>query len=143
MIKSFINQKLPTIGITVGYMAMLLILSAIPDTSSPENPFMLLSPTIQNLAHIPAYGLLALLWMFNLRNLGASRLQVVVAAIILASTYGVLMELLQTAIPGRFPSILDCFLNVAGILICTACYLRVGSQSSIICSRPVSARIRS
>ncbi len=140
MIKSFINQKLPTIGITVGYMAMLLILSAIPDTSSPENHFMLLSPTIQNLAHVPAYGFLALLWIFNLRSSGTPRAQAVMAAMIIATVYGLLMELLQTTVPGRFPSLLDGLLNVAGIVIFTVGYLLVSSRASITWSRPGSVR---
>ncbi len=142
MNKPFINQKLPTIGITVGYMAMLLILSAIPDTSSPENQFMLLSPTIQNLAHMPAYGFLVLLWIFNLRNFGVSKRHAVMTAMIIATVYGLLMELLQMSMPGRFPSIMDCLLNVAGILMITACYLMFSSQGSITSSRSGLVRSR-
>ncbi len=140
MIKSFINQKLPFTGITIGYMAILLILSAIPDTSSPENQFMLLSPTVQNLAHIPAYGLLALLWGFSLRNFGVPPLRAVLAAMTITFMYGVVMELLQALVPGRYPSIQDCILNIAGILTFTACYFMVGSQGSITWLGPESSR---
>ncbi len=140
MIKSFVNQKLPTIGITVGYMAVLLILSVIPDTHSTENPLMLVPPSVQNLAHIPAYGLLAILWTFNLGGHGVARFQTVVMAGIIALLYGVFMELVQTLVPGRYPSLLDCFLNVAGISIATACYVMVSSQGSITWFRPESLR---
>ncbi len=122
------NQKLPTIGITVGYMAVLLILSVIPDTHSTENPLMLVPPSVQNLAHIPAYGLLAILWTFNLGGHGVARFQAVVMAGIIALLYGVFMELVQTLVPGRYPSVLDCFLNVAGILIATASYVMVSHK---------------
>ncbi len=131
MNKSFIYKKLPFTGITIGYMAILLILSAIPDTSLPENQFMLLSPTVQNLAHVPAYGVLALLWGFSLRNFGVPPLRAVLAAMTITFMYGVAIELVQAFVPGRYPSIQDCFLNASGILMSTACYLLISSQGSI------------
>ena len=137
--------RLPSTGLTLGYMALLLILSTIPDTEATENPWRLLllvPPNVQNLAHIPAYGLLAFLFMVNLRFLAVSRLQAVIAAMILTSTYGVLVELLQMVIPGRLPSIVDCLFNVAGILICTTCYLMVTCQGSTAWWRSVSARVK-
>ena len=111
-------------------MGMLLILSTIPDTSSSENQFMLLSPTVQNLAHIPAYGLFALLLIFNLRSSGTTRAQAVKTSMTIAFLYGVAMELIQTLVPGRFPSVMDCFLNVAGILVFTGSYLMVAPHVS-------------
>ncbi len=108
-----------------------------------ENPLYLLTlvpPKVQNLAHIPAYGLLAILWTFNLGGHGVARVQTVVMAGIIALLYGVFMELVQTLVPGRYPSLLDCFLNVAGILIATACYVMVSSQGSISWFRLASRR---
>ncbi len=140
MKKTFIEGKLSSTGITIGYMAVLLILSVIPDTHSTENPLMLVPPSVQNLAHIPAYGLLAILWTFNLGGHGVARVQTVVMAGIIALLYGVFMELVQTVVPGRYPSVLDCFLNVAGILIATACYVMVSSQGSISWFRLASRR---
>ena len=142
MIKSFINQKLPFTGITIGYMAILLILSAIPGSYSPDNQLMPVTPLVQNLAHMPAYGFLVLLWMFNLRTFGVSKRHAVMAAMIIATVYGLLMELLQMSMPGRFPSIMDCLLNVAGILMITACYLIFSSQGSITSSRSGLVRSR-
>ena len=138
--KTFIEGKLPFTGITIGYMAILLILSAIPDIHSTENQLMLLTPLVQNLAHMPAYGFLVLLWAFNLRNFGLSKRHAVMAAMIIATVYGLLMELLQMSMPGRFPSIMDCLLNVAGIVIFTVGYLLVSSRASIPWSRPGSVR---
>ncbi len=143
MKKTFIEGKLPFTGITIGYMAALLILSAIPDAMATENPLYLLTlvpPKVQSLAHIAAYGFLAILWTLNLGSHGVPRFQAVVTAGIIALLYGVLMELVQTLVPERYPSLLDCFLNVAGILIATACYVLVSSQGSISWFRLASRR---
>ena len=75
------------------------------------------SPTIQNVLHIPVYGLLALLWIFTLRTHGFNEYKNVWAAILLSSAYGGLMEFYQTWVPGRVPSTTDFFVNVAGILL--------------------------
>ena len=128
MKKTFIQGKLSSTGITLGYMAVLLILSAIPGTHSTENTLMLVPPSVQNLAHVPAYGLFALLLIFNLRSSGTTRAQAVKTSITIAFLYGVAMELIQTLVPGRFPSVMDCFLNVAGILVFTGSYLMVAPQ---------------
>ena len=132
MKKTFIEGKLFSTGITLGYMAVLFILSVIPDTHSTENPLMLVPPSVQNLAHVPAYGLFALLLIFNLRSSGTTRAQAVKTSITIAFLYGVAMELIQTLVPGRFPSVMDCFLNVAGILVFTGSYLMVAPHASII-----------
>jgi len=117
---------------TVGYMGMLLILSAIPGSHSTENPLMLVPPSVQNLAHIPAYGLFALLLIFNLKSSGTTRAQAVKTSMTIAFLFGVAMELIQTLVPGRFPSVMDCFLNVAGILVFTGSYLVVAPHASIV-----------
>ncbi len=109
----------------------------------PNTKIELLHPlgdAVQNLAHVPAYGFLAILWIFNLGGYGVARFQTVVMAGIIAFLYGVFMELVQTQVPGRYPSVLDCFLNVAGILIATSCYVLVSSQGSISWFRLASRR---
>ena len=140
MNKPFINRELSSTGITIGYMAVLLVLSVMPDIQSTLNPLVMVSPAVQNLAHVPAYGFLAILWIFNLRSSGTARAQAVIAAMIIAAVYGLLIELLQTSVPGRFPSVLDGLLNVAGIVIFTVGYLLVSSRASITWSRPGSVR---
>jgi len=104
------------IVILIGYMAGIFLLSSIPDTGDTGHVMASVSPTIQNVLHIPVYGFLALLWIFTLRTRGFPENKSVWAAILLSSAYGGLMELYQTWVPGRFPSVMDFFVNVAGIL---------------------------
>ncbi len=77
----------------------------------------LVSPTFANMAHVPAYGLLALLWIFTLRDHGVTEHRSMCVAFLVASGYGALIELNQVWIPGRFASAFDVSFNVVGILI--------------------------
>jgi len=98
-------------------MAVIFILSSIPDTGDAGQITAFVSPTIQNILHLPVYGLLGLLWILTLRTRGFPENKSILAAILLSSTYGGLLELCQIWVPGRFPSFLDFFVNVAGILL--------------------------
>ncbi len=102
--------------VTLSYMYVLFLLSSIP---GGENGHMmeLVSPTVANIAHVPAYGLLALLWIFTLRDHGITEQRSMYVAFLVASAYGALMEVNQVWIPGRFPSAPDVMFNVAGSLI--------------------------
>ncbi len=103
--------------ILIGYMAVIFMLSSIPDTGDTGQVTAFVSPTIQNIFHLPAYGLLGLLWIFTLRTRGFPENRSVWLAILLSSAYGGLMEIYQIWVPGRFPSILDFFVNVSGVLL--------------------------
>jgi VanZ family protein len=67
--------------------------------------------------HVPAYGLLALLWIFTLRNHGMAEYPSMYVAFLVALGYGALTELHQAWIPGRVPSAFHVTFNVVGILI--------------------------
>ncbi len=123
--------SLPFTTLTLAYMALLCILSLVPVAESAGHPWYdlrALPPNIQNLCHLPAYGLLALIWIVTFRSYGSARLQTVMCGALIAALYGVLLELAQAIVPGRYPSISDCVLNVSGILIFTVCYLIVTSR---------------
>ncbi len=114
---STVDTQLSTpLIVTLSYMYVLFMLSSIP---GGENGHVmdLVSSTGANMLHVPAYGLLALLWIFTVRNHGVSELRSMYVAFILASGYGALTELHQIWIPGRFPSTLDVMSNIAGSLI--------------------------
>jgi len=98
-------------------MAAIFILSSIPDTGDTGQSTAFVSPTIQNMLHLPVYGLLGLLWIFTLRTRVFPENRSVWLAILLSSTCGGLMEIYQIWVPGRFPSATDFFVNVAGILL--------------------------
>lgn len=100
-------------------MAGIYWLSSIPGEADPENT--LLSgiivwtpPAVQNLAHIPLFGILAWLWH---RSLSAwiknSRLPISMA-FLLATGFGILDELHQLHVPGRYASLTDVALNTLG-----------------------------
>ena len=114
-----------------GYMVGLFVLSSIPDNGDGGYIIGLVTPTIQNLLHIPVYGLLALLWIFTLRAYGSSEHRSVLLALLLSAAYGGIMEFWQFWIPGRFASLMDFFLNVIGILLFTWIY-RVSYQRSAV-----------
>ena len=99
--------------VTLGYMCVLFILSSIP--GGRENG--LVSTRVANMLHVPAYGLLALLWIFTLGDHGVTEHRSMCVAFLVASGYGALTELHQVWIPGRVPSAFDVTFNVVGILM--------------------------
>jgi len=98
-------------------MAAIFMLSSIPDTGDTGQVTAFVSPTIQNILHLPVYGLLGLLWIFTLRTRGFPENRSVWIAILVSSAYGGLMEISQIWVPGRFPSATDFFVNVTAILL--------------------------
>jgi len=110
-------------------MLGLFALSSIPDNGDGGYIIGFITPSIQNFLHVPVYGLLALLWIFTLRGRGYSERQSILLAILLSSTYGLVMEIVQIFIPGRFGSVTDFLLNLTGILLFTWGY-KVSSQRS-------------
>lgn len=97
-------------------MCVLFILSSIPGFEESGDLFGL-SARVANMLHVPAYGLLALLWVFTLRDYGVTEYRSMCVAFLVASAYGALTELHQVWVPGRFPSALDVMFNVAGSVI--------------------------
>ena len=70
-----------------------------------------MSPGLQNLLHVPAYGLLVGLTAWAA---GLSRLRHLALAAAGCVAFGGLLECAQAAIPGRLGSLADVLLNVAG-----------------------------
>ncbi len=135
------SQHSTALIVTLSYMCVLFILSSIPG-GRENGP--LVSPTVADVLHVPAYGLLALLWIVTLRDRGVTEHQSMCVAFLVASAYGALTELNQVWVPGRYPSALDVMSNMAGSLIFIWLYwwatreLRVESREQIVesCSRP-------
>jgi VanZ family protein len=105
--------------LTLGYMSAIYWLSSIPGETDPENP--LLSgiilwtpPAVQNLAHIPLFGILALLWYRSLSAWMRESRLLSGAAFLLASGFGILDEWHQLHVPGRYASFTDIALNILG-----------------------------
>jgi len=73
---------------------------------------------INNLLHIPAYGLLTLLWIAGFRGSVALRngRRVLLKGAVAALLFGGFMEVLQRLVPGRSGTLADFLLNGAGVL---------------------------
>lgn len=103
-------------------MGALYGLSSLPGTQSPEDPavfavFYWVPPSLQNVLHVPAYATLAWAWRWALGAwLHASRSRAL-AACTIASIYGVSDEWHQSFVPGRYASLSDVMLNVAGAVL--------------------------
>lgn len=76
------------------------------------------SPGVQNLLHVPAYALLAVLVSMAVRRVTLARLASVAVG---CAAFGAALEFAQAAIPGRFGSLGDVVSNTAGACLGTAC----------------------
>ncbi len=115
--------------VTLSYMCVLFILSSIPG-GRENGP--LVSAKVANMLHIPAYGLLALLWIVTLRDRGVTEHRSMYVAFLVASAYGALTELNQVWIPGRFASSSDVMFDVTGSLIFIWLYWWATRQRTVI-----------
>jgi hypothetical protein len=123
--------------LTISYMAGVYWLSSIPGEVDPESP--LLSgiiawtpPALQNLLHIPLFGILAWLWY---RTLDAWNLQHGVAlttAFLLTAGFGVFDEWHQLHVPGRYASFTDIALDCAGVLLALWWVHRMRAARSVL-----------
>ena len=105
--------------LTLGYMAGIYWLSSIPGKTDPEstllsNIILWTPPAIQNLAHIPLFGLLALLWYRSLSSWMKNGRLLCFSAFLLATGFGILDEWHQLYVPGRYASLTDMALNALG-----------------------------
>ncbi|MGH2359565.1 MAG: VanZ family protein [bacterium] len=110
----------------LAYMALLFVLATLPGDASSGDLMSEVPTSLQNLAHVPAYGFLALLWITTLKNLGMPHQGSLVLATCLASTYGALTEFCQIWAPGRFPSLSDGLLDLVGSLLVVSMYQMPG-----------------
>ena len=110
----------------LAYMALLFVLATLPDTGSLVDLMRVIPASLQNLAHVPAYGFLALLWIIALKNRGMAHQGSLVLAPFLASTYGALTEICQIWATGRFPSVSDGLLDIVGSLLVVSMYQMPG-----------------
>jgi VanZ family protein len=104
-------------------MFLLLASSAIPmDRQITGLQFVIdLKPTIQNLLHIPAFMIFAILCLQVLKNFQIHGWKRNVLVILGAGFIGLLSEVIQIAVPGRYGGLADIGLNfigaISGILI--------------------------
>jgi VanZ family protein len=104
--------------VPLAYMLAIFGLSSIPgigmeDAPAPQRLIEWVPPQLQNLLHIPLFAGLAFVWQRFLR--GHMRpAPATIIAFVAAFSYGVVDELHQTFVPGRFGSLTDVVINALG-----------------------------
>lgn len=74
-------------------------------------------PALQNVLHMPLFGLLAWLWHSTLNIWGMRHGPALSAAFIMAAGFGAFDEWHQLHVPGRFSSFTDIALNCTGAML--------------------------
>ena len=100
------------------YTFLLLASSAIPmDGPIQGLQFIIdLKPTIQNLLHIPMYMVLAIFFLQILQNYQIEGWRRNLLVILGAGLIGILSEIIQIAVPGRYGGLSDIGLNFIGTI---------------------------
>ena len=117
--------SLNRVMLPICYMAGIFVLSSIPDTGRPDSGLAWVSPSLQNLLDIPLYGGLAGCWYWALESLSERGGVRLFTAFAFTLGYGVLDELHQLTVPGRFGSLTDLVLNALGALLVLAWLARI------------------
>lgn len=109
------NSYAARVGLSLAATAVTMLLSIFPgepEEGDWEFVFILaeVPSAFQNSMHFVVYGTLAVLWSWAFDR-GHRRLAYAVAGVV---AYGIALEVVQLAVPGRFSSILDIALNTAG-----------------------------
>lgn len=108
--------------LSIAYMFFLFLISSLPDGMESHNILTTIPPGFQNLLHVPAYGVLTLLWIATLKLYRYRDRSAVLGAAVLAILYGAGIEYYQGFVPGRFSSMSDLLLNLMGIVILATIY---------------------
>ena len=120
-------------------MFLILATSFVPSFELDERKSIIqFSEIIQNLLHIPMFAILSILIFQISKNYYMGNRKASIVTFTLCFTFGLLNELIQTFIPGRFGGLMDIVLNSVGSLIGIIVYLSVeknkpGSLYRIIC----------
>ena len=112
------NDSLWRLSLPLVYMASVFVLSSIPgDTGADTAVGVLLqwvSPTWQNLLHVPLYAGLTLTWLWALAPSYLGYRHRLLTAFLLTAAWGVFDEVHQSFVPGRYASWTDIGLNLLG-----------------------------
>ncbi len=114
--------RIASLTLTLVYMAALFIVSSIPDRVGSGNVLSVVPSLFQNLMHIPAFGVLSLLWIRTFKAYYYLDRTSVFASAGIVILYGAGLEVYQASVPGRFSSAMDLVLNFAGVVLFTSFY---------------------
>nr|WP_067297766.1 VanZ family protein [Marinobacterium profundum] len=121
------------LGAALAYMVLLHRVSSIPGkVESPgavEFVYLTLTPTMQNLLHIPAFAVLAVLFSHALPKTAGWA----VATLLITAGYGAYDEWFQLGVPGRYGSLTDWVLDLLGALFGVALYRYLSARTQKSC----------
>ena len=125
------------VGLPLLMMGAFYWLSSLPGTPMPDDPalyglFYWVPPSAQNALHVPAYAALAWSWCWALGAWLPVPVARAIAACSIASAYGVFDEWHQSFVPGRYASLTDVILNVAGAVLGIWLAAWIGSRTRTI-----------
>lgn len=107
------------LAVMIGLYAIASIPGGLPDDPTIIHAvFSWFTPTVHNILHIPAYAVLAWALYRCLSPYLHSRIMLFLV-VIMAGSYGALLEWHQFDIPGRYASFTDVVLNFIGAVIGT------------------------
>ena len=109
----------------IGLMIAIFLFSSIPGRSTGSGLAFLagIEPKLQNLLHIPLFGLLQVLWLRALTKLGRSGWHHILVCMSISLLYGLFDELHQMFVPGRYASLMDVFFNFIGVFLGTLIFM--------------------
>ena len=109
----------PKIVITAIYMLFMLTTSLIPmDRQVYGLNFIIeFKSYIQNILHIPLYAVLSILFLQLFKNYYPNISKRIVLIFVCCGGFGILNEIIQSVIPGRYGGVGDIILNLIGAMI--------------------------
>ncbi len=117
------------------YMLLLLASSVIPmDRQIKGLQFVIaLKPTVQNLLHVPMFAVLSFLLLLILQDFRIENWKRNAIVLLSSGFFGLINEIVQIPVPGRYGGLTDILLNFAGsILGIVVFYLVEKSKSGLI-----------
>jgi VanZ family protein len=125
--------------LTSGYMFLILVSSVIPahQGATRFRSFVDLDPGVQNLLHIPAYGVFSVLCLQVLSYSSMRTARKVVFVLAVSVVFGIINEMIQSMVPGRYASVPDIMLNLVGSILGVGLYVLAEHRRSGLLRRVV------
>ena len=98
-------------------MIGILGFATIPDAPDNADYRLPLNAIMYNFLHVPAYGILLFLWFRALYQKSHSKQRNIIYAVGITMAFGILQELVQSFVRGRFMSLADIGLDSIGIAL--------------------------
>ncbi len=110
------NRAIAAWSVTVAYAGALAVASLLPSgTGALRGWDAALSPTLQNVLHVPAYAALVILASLAVSVSPRTGRSGILWVALACGVFGAGLESAQAGIPGRMASALDVMLNTAGV----------------------------